>query len=160
MSNIGMYLNVTYNYINIIHNVNKIRPFTRTFQPKLFRGAARTFLLLNICVVMQFNFSGACDYGGHCLALAKTIKNTTPDATVSCKRGRQGKYLPTSLFSHYLPSQFLCPRKEVPLKKIGTQFKRICNFFFKLLKIIRWHWLICHRLLFIYQALREFMQVL
>ncbi|XP_037296610.1 migration and invasion enhancer 1 isoform X1 [Manduca sexta] len=37
-------------------------------------------------------YCGMCDYGGHCLALAQTIKKSTPDAVVFCKRGRQGSF--------------------------------------------------------------------
>lgn len=40
-----------------------------------------------------FNTSGTCDYGGHCLALARTIQESTPNALVNCQRGRQGKLL-------------------------------------------------------------------
>lgn len=40
-----------------------------------------------------FDTSGTCDYGGHCLALAKAILESTPNALVNCQRGRQGKLL-------------------------------------------------------------------
>ncbi|KAJ0178825.1 hypothetical protein K1T71_005600 [Dendrolimus kikuchii] len=37
-------------------------------------------------------YCGICDYGGHCLALAQIIQQTTPHAVVFCKRGRQGSF--------------------------------------------------------------------
>ncbi|XP_013165025.1 PREDICTED: migration and invasion enhancer 1 [Papilio xuthus] len=41
---------------------------------------------------VQIEYCGACDYGGHCLALANAIKKCTPNAVVLCKRGRQGSF--------------------------------------------------------------------
>ncbi|XP_013190313.2 migration and invasion enhancer 1 [Amyelois transitella] len=41
---------------------------------------------------VNVEYCGVCDYGGHCLALAKTIRENTPDAMVHCKRGRQGSF--------------------------------------------------------------------
>ncbi|KAI5646485.1 rdx family domain-containing protein [Phthorimaea operculella] len=41
---------------------------------------------------VDVEYCGVCDYGGHCLALAKTIRENTPNATVYCKRGRQGSF--------------------------------------------------------------------
>ncbi|XP_011560230.2 migration and invasion enhancer 1 [Plutella xylostella] len=41
---------------------------------------------------VHVEYCGVCDYGGHCLALAKTIQSGTPNARVVCKRGRQGSF--------------------------------------------------------------------
>ncbi|KAL0832751.1 hypothetical protein ABMA28_000926 [Loxostege sticticalis] len=41
---------------------------------------------------VNVEYCGVCDYGGHCLALAKTIRQSTPTALVFCKRGRQGSF--------------------------------------------------------------------
>ncbi|XP_028025933.1 migration and invasion enhancer 1 [Bombyx mandarina] len=41
---------------------------------------------------VHVEYCGACDYGGHCLALAQIIRNDTPSALVLCKRGRQGSF--------------------------------------------------------------------
>ncbi|XP_053603636.1 migration and invasion enhancer 1 [Plodia interpunctella] len=46
----------------------------------------------NIGPKVHVEYCGVCDYGGHCLALAKTIRESTPDALVHCKRGRQGAF--------------------------------------------------------------------
>ncbi|XP_041970496.1 migration and invasion enhancer 1 [Aricia agestis] len=43
-------------------------------------------------VKIDVEYCGACDYGGHCLDLAGVIKKTSPDANVTCKRGRQGSF--------------------------------------------------------------------
>ncbi|GBP35279.1 Migration and invasion enhancer 1 [Eumeta japonica] len=43
-------------------------------------------------VNVHVEYCGVCDYGGHCLALAKTIKEYTPNALIVCKRGRQGSF--------------------------------------------------------------------
>ncbi|KAL4707919.1 hypothetical protein ACJJTC_013710 [Scirpophaga incertulas] len=41
---------------------------------------------------VSVEYCGVCDYGGHCLALAETIRNSTPNAVVNCKRGRHGSF--------------------------------------------------------------------
>ncbi|XP_045494037.1 migration and invasion enhancer 1 [Colias croceus] len=41
---------------------------------------------------IDIEFCGACDYGGHCLALANRIREKNTSASVSCKRGRQGSF--------------------------------------------------------------------
>ncbi|XP_026322410.1 migration and invasion enhancer 1 [Hyposmocoma kahamanoa] len=41
---------------------------------------------------VQVEYCGTCDYGGHCLALAKAILESTPNALVNCQRGRQGSF--------------------------------------------------------------------
>ncbi|XP_061711197.1 migration and invasion enhancer 1 [Cydia pomonella] len=43
-------------------------------------------------VNVHVEYCGVCDYGGHCLALAQTIRQSTPNAKVFCKRGRQGSF--------------------------------------------------------------------
>ncbi|VVD03005.1 unnamed protein product [Leptidea sinapis] len=43
-------------------------------------------------LTVNVEYCGACDYGGHCLALAKIIKDKNPNASVTCKRGRQGSF--------------------------------------------------------------------
>ncbi|CAH2105691.1 unnamed protein product [Euphydryas editha] len=41
---------------------------------------------------VEIEFCKVCDYGGHCLALAKQIKNSNPGAEIICKKGRQGSF--------------------------------------------------------------------
>ncbi|XP_026496777.1 migration and invasion enhancer 1 [Vanessa tameamea] len=41
---------------------------------------------------VEIEFCKVCDYGGHCLALAKQIKKSSPEAEVDCKKGRQGSF--------------------------------------------------------------------
>ncbi|XP_022119833.2 migration and invasion enhancer 1 [Pieris rapae] len=41
---------------------------------------------------VDVEYCGACDYGGHCLKLAKMINDKTPSANIYCKRGRQGSF--------------------------------------------------------------------
>ncbi|KAM3967410.1 migration and invasion enhancer 1-like [Aphomia sociella] len=43
-------------------------------------------------IIVNVEYCGVCDYGGHCVALAKTIRESTPNAVVYCKRGRQGSF--------------------------------------------------------------------
>ncbi|XP_059046100.1 migration and invasion enhancer 1 [Achroia grisella] len=43
-------------------------------------------------ITVNVEYCGVCDYGGHCVALAKTIRESTPNAIVLCKRGRQGSF--------------------------------------------------------------------
>ncbi|XP_026737137.1 migration and invasion enhancer 1 [Trichoplusia ni] len=42
--------------------------------------------------VVNVEYCGVCDYGGHCLALGQTIRKSTPNATIFCSRGRQGSF--------------------------------------------------------------------
>ncbi|XP_039749555.1 migration and invasion enhancer 1 [Pararge aegeria] len=41
---------------------------------------------------VDIEYCKVCDYGGHCLNLAKTIKNSSPEATITCNKGRQGSF--------------------------------------------------------------------
>ncbi|XP_045766014.1 migration and invasion enhancer 1 [Maniola jurtina] len=41
---------------------------------------------------VEIEYCKVCDYGGHCLALAQTIKNISPEATIVCNKGRQGSF--------------------------------------------------------------------
>ncbi|KAF9801083.1 hypothetical protein SFRURICE_019245 [Spodoptera frugiperda] len=41
---------------------------------------------------VKVEYCGVCDYGGHCLALGQIIRKITPNATIHCKRGRQGAF--------------------------------------------------------------------
>ncbi|CAK1546070.1 unnamed protein product [Leptosia nina] len=41
---------------------------------------------------VEVEYCGVCDYGGHCLTLAKMINEKNPTATIICKRGRQGSF--------------------------------------------------------------------
>ncbi|CAG4992621.1 unnamed protein product [Parnassius apollo] len=43
-------------------------------------------------IKVQIEYCGACDYGGHCLALANAIKKSTTNASVICKKGRKGSF--------------------------------------------------------------------
>nr|NP_001299040.1 migration and invasion enhancer 1 [Papilio xuthus]BAM18796.1 unknown unsecreted protein [Papilio xuthus] len=69
---------------------------------------------------VQIEYCGACDYGGHCLALANAIKKCTPNAVVLCKRGRQGSFeilINDKLIYSKLQTMAL------PMKKLSTLFQ-------------------------------------
>ncbi|XP_023952641.2 migration and invasion enhancer 1 [Bicyclus anynana] len=41
---------------------------------------------------VEIEYCKVCDYGSHCLSLAKTIKSISPEAIVICNKGRQGSF--------------------------------------------------------------------